>query len=178
MGNPQKAKGSSWERDVAKFLSNLYDETFIRAPGSGAYIGGTNVHRKANLDESKIRTFKGDVIPGESYPLLNIECKNYKDIGWHLLYSGDCKQLEDWIDQLLASADTNDINLLAMKFTRKGTFIAFQASQTELSPGKNYTTYSSIKKPHYGTWFILDFNTFWDINKNKITDLNQAATKA
>ena len=46
MPSPQKAKGSSWERDVAKFLTTLYGETFIRAPGSGAYVGGVNTKRK------------------------------------------------------------------------------------------------------------------------------------
>ena len=40
MPSPQKAKGSGYERDVAKFLTELYGESFIRAPGSGAYVGG------------------------------------------------------------------------------------------------------------------------------------------
>jgi Holliday junction resolvase len=42
MPNPQKQKGNSFEREVAVFLSNLYSESFIRAPGSGAYVGGKN----------------------------------------------------------------------------------------------------------------------------------------
>ena len=49
MPSPQKAKGSGWERDVARFLSGLYGETFIRAPGSGAYVGGVNKSRKEYL---------------------------------------------------------------------------------------------------------------------------------
>jgi Holliday junction resolvase len=74
--SPQKAKGSNWERDVAVYLSNLYGESFIRAPGSGAYIGGSNTHRKEYLDEGQIRTFKGDIVPGKSFARLNIECKS------------------------------------------------------------------------------------------------------
>ncbi len=45
MPSPQKAKGSGYEREVAKFLSDLYGESFIRAPGSGAYVGGKNQAR-------------------------------------------------------------------------------------------------------------------------------------
>ena len=40
MPSPQKQKGSSFEREVAQYLSKLYGESFIRAPGSGAYVGG------------------------------------------------------------------------------------------------------------------------------------------
>ena len=42
MPSPQKAKGSGFEREIAKYLSEKYGESFIRAPGSGAYIGGKN----------------------------------------------------------------------------------------------------------------------------------------
>jgi Holliday junction resolvase len=51
MPSPQKAKGSGYERDVAKFLTELYGESFIRAPGSGAYVGGKNQVRKEVLHE-------------------------------------------------------------------------------------------------------------------------------
>ena len=50
MTSPSKAKGSSFEREIANFLSKTYDESFIRAPGSGAYIGGKNQSRKQYLD--------------------------------------------------------------------------------------------------------------------------------
>ena len=49
MPSPQKQKGSSWEREVARYLSEIYQESFIRAPGSGAYVGGTNSRRKEVL---------------------------------------------------------------------------------------------------------------------------------
>jgi Holliday junction resolvase len=45
MTSPQKQKGSSFEREVANFLSSIYGESFIRAPGSGAYVGGKNQER-------------------------------------------------------------------------------------------------------------------------------------
>lgn len=170
MPSPQKAKGSSWERDVAQYLSKLYNESFIRAPGSGAYIGGSNNHRKELLDEGKIRTFKGDIVPGESFAKLNIECKSYKDFAFNLLYTSECKVLDQWLDQLLAPADKTDINILAMKFNRKGKFIAFESRETALTPGTNYTLYKSLKK-HHGPWYILDFDQFWQLNQQTIKTL-------
>ena len=71
MTSASKNKGNSWERVVAKDLTNLYGETFIRAPGSGAYVGGTNTKRKQFLHEGQIRSFKGDIIPGQSFPKFN-----------------------------------------------------------------------------------------------------------
>ena len=85
MTSPQKAKGSGFEREVAKFLSDLYGESFIRAPGSGAYIGGKNQHRTAILHEGQIRSFKGDIVPGQSFSKMNIECKFYEYFPFHLL---------------------------------------------------------------------------------------------
>ena len=51
MSSKSKNKGKSWERDVCLFLSDLYNESFIRVPGSGAFIGGTNQFRKDYLSE-------------------------------------------------------------------------------------------------------------------------------
>ena len=176
MPSPQKAKGSSWERDVAAYLSNLYGESFIRAPGSGAYIGGQNTHRKQYLDEGQIRTFKGDIVPGKSFPLLNIECKSYKDFPFNLLYTSECKQLDTWLDQLLAPADEFDINILAMKFNRKGKFVAFEHKQRLFNHGDNYTLYNNTKKAH-GPWIIMEFERFWQLNKETIKILSYQSNK-
>ena len=40
MTSPQKAKGGSFEREIAQMLSTVFGESFIRAPSSGAYVGG------------------------------------------------------------------------------------------------------------------------------------------
>jgi len=101
MTSPQKAKGSSFEREVAKFLSDIYKESFIRAPGSGAYVGGKNQSRKEYLHEGQIRSFKGDIVPGESFTRFNAECKSYADFPFHLVLTGECKVLDSWIEQLM-----------------------------------------------------------------------------
>ena len=120
MTSPQKAKGSGFEREVAKFLSDLYGESFIRAPGSGAYIGGKNQSRTQVLHEGQIRSFKGDIVPGQSFPKFNAECKSYADFPFHQLYTGGCKVLDGWIDQMMDVAEDGDLNILFMKFNRKG----------------------------------------------------------
>jgi len=105
MPSPQKAKGSGFEREIAKYLSDVYGESFIRAPGSGAYIGGKNQNRTQILHEGQIRSFKGDIVPGESFPKFNAECKFYSDFSFHLLLNGEHKVLDSWLEQLLAVAD-------------------------------------------------------------------------
>ena len=159
MTSPQKAKGSGFEREVAKFLSDLYGESFIRAPGSGAYIGGKNQHRTTVLHEGQVRSFKGDIVPGQSFSKMNIECKFYADFPFHLLLSGDCKVINTWIEQLMDVADAGDVNLLFMKFNRKGRYVAVQCGSTWITD--NFVYYSSSK---FGDWLIVEFDDFFQHN--------------
>ena len=159
MTSPQKAKGSGFEREIAKYLSEKYSESFIRAPGSGAYVGGKNQVRKEVLHEGQIRSFKGDVVPGQSFKRMNIECKFYADFPFHLLLTGDCKVIDAWIDQLMDVADEHDINLLFMKFNRKGRYVAVQSKLTWVSD--NFVYYTSKK---HGDWTIFEFDSFFALN--------------
>lgn len=159
MPSPQKAKGSGYERTVAKFLSELYGESFIRAPGSGAYVGGKNQARTQFLHEGQIRSFKGDIVPGESFSKMNAECKFYADFPFHLMLSGECKQLDSWLGQLLDVEDEGDLNILFMKFNRIGQYVAVQPKLTWKVD--NYTFYAS--KEH-GDWIITEFTSFFKNN--------------
>lgn len=159
MPSPQKNKGSGYEREVAKFLSELYGESFIRAPGSGAYVGGKNQARTQFLHEGQIRSFKGDIVPGQSFSRMNIECKFYADFPWHLLLTGECKQLDSWLEQLLDVEEPNDLNLLFMKFNRKGQYIAVQGKLTWKAD--NCVFYSSKK---HGDWVIMEHSSFFQNN--------------
>jgi len=159
MTSPQKAKGSGFEREVAKFLSDLYGESFIRAPGSGAYIGGKNQHRTTVLHEGQVRSFKGDIVPGQSFSKMNIECKFYADFPFHLLLTGDCKVLNTWIEQLMDVTEKGDVNLLFMKFNRKGRYVAVQCGSTWITD--NFVYYSSSK---FGDWLIVEFDDFFKHN--------------
>lgn len=127
-GAAAKRKGSSYEREVAKFLTEKFDETFIRAPQSGAYVGGKNAGRKQFLHEGQIRNFKGDIVPGPSYEYMNIECKSYKDFPFHRLIQGfPVPILDQWIEQTLDVADEGDLNIIFMKFNRIGQFVCWQS---------------------------------------------------
>ena len=167
MTSPSKAKGNSFERRVADFLTELYGEKFIRAPGSGAYVGGKNVHRKATLHEAQIRNFKSDIVPGESFPKLNAECKSYKDFPFHQPYTGNTKVIDTWLDQLMDVADAGDYNILFMKFNRKGEFVATPSNVVALASDQNYTIYNSTK---HGQWAIQDFSIFFKNNTESLRD--------
>ena len=169
MTSPSKAKGNSFERQTADFLTNLYGEKFIRAPGSGAYVGGKNTHRKEVLHEGQIRSFKGDIVPGQSFPKMNAECKSYKEFPFHQLFSGEVKLLESWIDQCMDVADEGDFNIIFMKFNRKGTYVAIQAqpNQTELFFTRHFN-YASKKHSH---WFIMDHDLFFELNAETVKAL-------
>lgn len=163
MPSSQKQKGSGYEREVAKYLSDLYQESFIRAPGSGAYIGGKNTDRKQMLHEGQIRNFKGDVVPGPSFINLNIECKFYSDFPWHQLLSGQCKLLDSWIDQLMSVADINDLSILFMKFNRKGSYVCVPSNFTWISD--NFIYYTT---KNHNDWLIFELETFFKNNQNLV----------
>lgn len=161
MSSPQKAKGSGFEREVAKFLTDLYGESFIRAPGSGAYIGGKNQSRTEFLHEGQIRSFKGDIVPGQSFSRFNAECKFYADFPFHLMLTGECKVIDTWLGQLMDVAEPNDVNVLFMKFNRKGRYVAVQSSLTWITDDFMY--YSSKK---FGDWIFVEFDNFFKHNSN------------
>ena len=156
MPSPQKAKGSGFEREIAKYLSEKYGESFIRAPGSGAYIGGKNQSRTQILHEGQIRSFKGDIVPGQTFTKMNVECKFYADFPFHLLLSGECKVIDGWLEQLMDVADPDDCNILFMKFNRKGRYVAVQSKLTWVTD--NFLYYTS---PKLGDWIIMEFDSFF-----------------
>jgi hypothetical protein len=166
MTSPQKIKGNTWENTVARHLTTLYGETFIRVPHSGAYIGGANSHRKQVLHEGQIRSFKGDIIPGESFPRFNCECKSYKDFPFHQLFQGSCKTLDTWIQQCIEVADAEDFNILCMKFNRKGQFVAVQIQPNTSS--LMFTRHFNYASGLNGHWMIMDYDLFWEINADSV----------
>ena len=170
MPSPQKNKGSGFEREIAKYLSEKYNESFIRAPGSGAYIGGKNQSRTQVLHEGQIRSFKGDIVPGQTFTKMNVECKFYADFPFHLLLSGECKVIDAWLAQLMDVADTDDCNILFMKFNRKGRYIAVQSKLTWVTD--NFLYYTSSK---LGDWIIMEFDSFF-LNNSQLLKAYSGST--
>jgi hypothetical protein len=166
MTSRSKIKGSSFEREVAKYLSELYNLSFIRnISGSGAYVGGKNFHRKSTLSDSQILSARGDIHCPESFSLLNIECKSYAAFAWHQLFD-ESKQLESWIDQLMTVSDVDSLNMLCFKITRQGRYIAVpakvsiihhQRERTGMFIDINHVCYTTRL---YGVWNIYPFESF------------------
>lgn len=169
MPSASKAKGSGFEREVAKFLTNLYGESFIKAPGSGAYTGGSNSHRKQLLHEGQIRNFKGDIVPGQSFPLMNAEAKFYADFAFHQLFLSS-NQLEIWIKQVITASDQDDLNILFMKFNRKGKFVAVQ-HKYNWNLSCNHFIYNSV---NFGTWLIFDLDEFFKHNSTQVKSFSSS----
>jgi len=170
-GSASKRKGSSWERDIANHLSELYGEKFIRVQNSGAFVGGKNSARKQVLDQGQIRSLKGDIVPPSSWIHFNCEAKSYADFPFHQLFQGSVKLLETWVDQCMEVADQGDVNLLIMKFNRKGKFVAIQLQPDyKMLTFHQHLIYNSI---NHGEWALMDYDLFWQHNSEIIKKLSQ-----
>jgi len=164
MSNKSKNKGSGYEREQAKFLSELYNGSFIRVPNSGAFIGGKNQKRTEILSEGQIRSFKGDLIPPDNWKYFNSECKFYADFQFHSLLSpGYIPILEKWIDQCMEVAEDKDLNIMFMKFNRKGKYVAYQASLGWKTP--HSIVYTS---KNHGDWIFCGADMFWELHRDSV----------
>jgi hypothetical protein len=170
MPSAQKNKGSAFEREISKYLSDQYGSSFVRVPNSGAFIGGKNSQRKQTLSEGQARSFKGDIIPGPNFGRMNLECKSYKSFPFHQLFdSNGCKQLDLWIDQCMMVADAGDLNMLFMKFNRQGVYVSTPAHD-QLILSHNAISYQSKK---HGKWYFSELHSFFALNKNIIQALSE-----
>ena len=121
MTSPQKAKGNSFERDIAKHLSDVFGSNFARVPTSGAMTGGINAHVLEKLSDSQKLLLEGDIIPPDNMKRLKIECKAHKVFSFAKIFSEN-KQLDDWIAQ---ARGRDKVWFLIFKINRKGTYICF-----------------------------------------------------
>jgi len=167
MTSKSKNKGNTFEREVAKFLSQLYSESFQRISSSGSYIGGKNTVRKETLTEGQIRSHKGDIVPPDSWKKFNAEAKSYAEFPFHsLLHNKPIPLLEKWIDQTVEVADEGDINIIFMKFNRLGRYVAYQPNPALIS--NRFVEYESQNN---GIWIFTNFDDFFNLNKDSIKKL-------
>lgn len=176
MTSKAKAKGNAWEREICVFLGNTLGGNFQRVPNSGAYMGGKNSFRKEFLSEIQQRAAKGDIIPPDDLPRLNIEAKNYKDIAFHQIIDGACKQLDTWIDQTEEPADPTDISFTIFKITRKGSWVAFKRQyidQFDLT-GLSYVIYrKGFSTENHTDYVIVSHEPFFTQNKGAVRKLGE-----
>jgi len=161
MPSAAKQKGNAWERDVAKDLSETFNENFIRVPNSGAYTGGANVFRIDQLTEQQKRMMDGDIMVPPCLSRYKIECKNYKTFDFHQLFNEN-KTLDKWIKQ----AEFGLLWFLVIKVTRKGSFILFRKEISKHFSYKNYLSYKD-------KYVITDYKEFWEKNADAIRRLNE-----
>ena len=164
MPSTAKQKGNAWERDVAKDLSETFNENFIRVPNSGAYTGGANVFRIDQLTEQQKRMMDGDIMVPPCLSRYKIECKNYKAFDFHQLFNVN-KTLDKWIKQ----AEFGLLWFLVIKVTRKGSFILFRKEISKHFSYKNYLNYKD-------KYVITDYKEFWQKNADAIRRLNEDST--
>ena len=160
MSSKSKTKGKSWELDVCLYLSALYNDSFIRVPGSGAFIGGTNQFRKDYLSEEQIKLSRGDIIPPVKYPFFLAECKNYAEFPFHQLISKErIVLLDSWIEQVEHDVTSeNDLWLLFIKITRKGAYVLYPIRKLDdLQHGVRYRQY-----------WLCDMNYFFKCYKDEL----------
>lgn len=177
MTSKAKQKGNAWEREICVFLGETLGGNFQRVPNSGAYMGGKNVFRKATMSDTQMRAAKGDIIPPDDLPNLNLEAKNYADIAFHQILDGACKQLDAWIDQTEEPADPTDISFTIFKITRKGSWVAFKASNLEHfdMTGLSYVTYrKSFNTEQACDYVIVTHEAFFTQNKAAVRKLGGA----
>lgn len=168
MPSKSKSKGSAWEREVATFLSELYNDHFMRVPNSGAYTGGMNAGRKLSMTEGQIRHMKGDIVPPDHWKHLNSECKNYANFPFHrLLMNVSIPLLEDWLQQIMDAADPGDVNVLFFKITRVGKFVAFDIEQ----PFRTHRHIDYVDEQGR-EWRITDFESFFELNSQEFEQAN------
>jgi hypothetical protein len=172
-----KAKGNMWEREICKFLGDTLGGNFMRVPNSGAYMGGKNTFRKAHMSDVQQRAAKGDIIPPDDLPLLNLEAKNYADIAFHQIIDGQCKQLDIWIDQTEEPADAQDASFTIFKITRKGSWVAFKASlqdKVDLT-GLSYVVYrKGFNTAQHCDYLVVSYEPFFTQNRAAIRKLGGA----
>ena len=157
MPSKSKTKGNSWELEVAKFLSEIYGDSFLRIPSSGSFVGGKNTHRKSSIGSAQLQSRKGDIHPPELWKYWNIECKSYKDFPFHQLWYTDVKILDSWIQQQRDVEDDGDLNLILIKISRKEKWVVYPQN----------LGFVVSRKLEYKGWVFVEWNQFWNLQQNQ-----------
>jgi len=158
MPSKSKTKGNAWELEVAKFLSETYNESFLRVPSSGAFVGGKNTFRKSQIDQAQLQSKKGDIHPPMKWKHFNIECKSYADFPFHQLWYTDVKILDAWIQQQKDVEDEGDLNLILIKISRKEKWVVYQEN----------LGFVADRSLLYKGWHFANWDQFWNQEGNRL----------
>ena len=161
MANPQKRKGSAFERVIADEMSAEFGLSIIRTPNSGAYVGGKNACRIETLTEEQVLLADGDLVMPKELAHIKVECKAYKDFSFVSLFENNAL-MDKWIEQSLEGTDKHWF--VIFKINRQGVFVAFDKDlkETYMLPRSYFTYKSSI---------ICKYKGFFQQNKDIILNL-------
>ncbi len=159
MSNYNKNKGNSYERQLAKHLSNVFQLNFNRVPNSGAFVGGKNIARAEKLSEKQLLLMSGDIIVPEELSHVDFECKFYKALSFNSLFD-NCEQLNNWLEQ--AQNTIKPLWFLFFKINHKGEFVVFDRKHILLYKDiENFLVYK-------GKFIVCSANKFLEKNKEII----------
>lgn len=161
MGSRSKDKGSNAEREVSKILATHLGGYWVRTPGSGAFVGGSNAHRSASMSPGQVRHHRGDLMPPDDLMHMVIEVKHYASIPWHHLLSPQCRQMDGWLDQLHHDTKDGDLPILLWKVDRCGWFVTVSATRFLWTLPDATLRYHSAK---HGLQIICQLESFLMLN--------------
>lgn len=164
-----KAKGNSWERELAGILKDIFNLPFQRVPNSGAFLGGSNSSRRMGLDDKQSRIMTGDLIVPEELNHCSFECKFYKTFDYHLLFK-EHKLLESWIDQAREGSNIDQYWFLCIKANRRDPIVVMEGPLFfDHLTRQNFMSYKYKNKSVY----ITDLNKFFNSAKDDILGLSK-----
>jgi Holliday junction resolvase len=170
MPSKSKSKGNGAERELCKYLGEVFDGSFTRVPNSGSFVGGKNAFRSGFLSTTQSKIYKGDIIAPDHMPKLVLESKFYKDFRFHqFLQPGPVPQLEEWIKQCLDAGEDGDLWLICFKINLRGWFVVVPEEQANDFVFTNYSVYVGGQ---YGKYRITDLKEFCSNNKDAVLRLS------
>lgn len=164
MGINGKQKGNCFERENANEFSIRFNDHFQRVPQSGAFCGGSNRFKVANLRQDAQEILSADIICPSFFP-FSLECKNYGEKTGPKMYSileGNERVLDRWLVQARGDAEFSKKQFLILfKITRKASYICIDYKKfIETLKENNIELPQSFIK--YKDTIILDKNDFLD----------------
>jgi len=117
-----------------------------------------NAFRTKTLSESQILLTEGDIIVPDELRNMKIECKSYKALSFHQLFS-KCKQLDVWIDQ--AKATDGKVWFLIFKINRCGSYVCYE----------NTHSFETNNVCLYENYIVTSYDDFFERNKQSILSL-------
>lgn len=147
MANANKSKGKSGERELCKIFGKKFNETFIRVPNSGSFLGGLNNVRAKTLSTNQKEIMANDIIPPECFPNCALESKFYKDFSFNMLMDQKgYALLNEWIDQVWESGIDmkKAFPMICFKINNKGWHVVVWSDKIKNLDlkGINYTVYN------------------------------------